>query len=334
MKTLKNLRYRLEHASVQSAARLLQALPLGVAQAAGRMAGRTAWALGVARAAANDNLAAYLGLSGAARRKVASAAYANFGQTMGELAWMPALDPAELDTMFTFEGLEQMQAAREAGKGIVCMSAHFGNWEWMGAALIRRGFKVTYLIGTQSNPWVDELFNRYRAKVGIQFVRISDIRGGLKVLKAGGLVALLGDQDGDKWGTFAPFFGAQASTHSIGELLARRSGSALAFGVPVRLGPRRHHLKVDMIPAPPEGLNEVQGTAWTLARYNALLEAAIREHPEHWLWMHHRWRSIPLHRLSGEARALAESGGIAFDTAAQAWHRVPGGEAYPVEGWK
>jgi KDO2-lipid IV(A) lauroyltransferase len=334
MNAVKKLRYSLEYASVQAAARILQALPLGVAQAAGRGAGRAAWALGVARAAANANLAERLGLSGAARRRVASAAYANFGQTMGELAWMPALDPAQLDTMFTFDGLAQMQAAKDAGKGIVCMSAHFGNWEWMGAALIRRGFQVTYLIGTQSNPWVDELFNRYRAKVGIQFVRINDIRGGLKVLKAGGLVALLGDQDGDKWGTFAPFFGGQASTHSIGELLARRSGAALAFGVPVRLGPRSHHLKVEMIPAPPAGLSEVQGTAWTLARYNALLEAAIREHPEQWLWMHHRWRSVPKHRLAGADRELAEQGAIAFDLAAQAWHRVPGGEAYPVEGWK
>lgn len=334
MKALKDLRYRLEYGSVQTAARILQALPLGVAQAAGRGAGRAAWALGVARAAANDNLSERLGLSGAERRRVASAAYANFGQTMGELAWMPALDPAALETMFSFEGLAQLQAVKDAGKGIVCMSAHYGNWEWMGAALIRRGFQVTFLIGTQSNPWVDELFNRYRMKMGIQFVRIQAIRDALRVLKGRGLVALLGDQDGDKWGTFAPFFGGQASTHSIGELLARRSGATLAFGVPVRLGPRRHHLKVELIPAPPEGLSEIQGTAWTLARYNALLEAAIREHPEQWLWMHHRWRSVPKHRLGGVDRELAEKGEIAFDTASQDWHRVPGGEAYPVEGWK
>jgi KDO2-lipid IV(A) lauroyltransferase len=246
---------------------------------------------------------------------------------------MPTLDTTELDTLFTFEGLEQMQAAREAGKGIVCMSAHFGNWEWMGAALLRRGIPVTFLIGTQSNPWVDELFNRYRAKVGIQFVRIHAIRDALRVLKGGGLVALLGDQDGDKWGTFAPFFGQPASTHSIGELLARRSGSLLAFGVPVRVAPRLSRLKVHLIESPPEGLTELQGSAWTLARYNALLEAAIREHPQQWLWMHHRWRSIPLHRLSGEDRLRAERGEIAFDLQRQAW--LDGaGQVVAAEGWK
>ena len=65
MNPVKKLRYRLEYAAVQSAAKLLQALPLGVAQAAGRGAGRAAWALGVARAAANENLAERLGLRGA-----------------------------------------------------------------------------------------------------------------------------------------------------------------------------------------------------------------------------------------------------------------------------
>jgi KDO2-lipid IV(A) lauroyltransferase len=287
----------------------------------------------VARAATNENLELRLGVHGAERRRIASAAYANFGQTMAEVAWEPALDPADLDSLFEFEGLEPLHAARAAGKGIVCMSAHFGNWEWMGAALIRRGIPVTFLIGTQSNPWVDELFNRYRAKLGIQFVRIHAIRDALRVLKGGGLVALLGDQDGDKWGSFAPFFGATASTHSIGELLARRSGATLAFGVPVRVGPRLNRLKVELIPAPPEGLTEAQGTAWTLTRYNALLEAAIREHPEQWLWMHHRWRSVPFHRIAGEDRAKAERGEIVFDCAAQAW--VDGqGRPVAVEGWK
>lgn len=333
MNAYKKMRYAIEYGATVAAARVLQALPLAVVQACGRFAGRAAWTLGVARDSANENLEANLGLTGAGRRRVASAAYANFGQTMAEVAWMPALDPADLDTLFEFVGLEPLLEARAAGRGMVCMSAHFGNWEWMGAALIRRGIPVTFLIGTQSNPWVDDLFNRYRAKLGIQFVRIQAIRDALRVLKGGGLVALLGDQDGDKWGTFAPFFGRPASTHSIGELLARRSGATLVFGVPVRLGPRHHRVQVEVIGAPPAGLSELQASAWTLARYNASLEAAIRLHPEQWLWMHHRWRSIPLHRLSGQDRLRAEHGELRFDLERQAW-LDSAGQAVDAEGWR
>jgi KDO2-lipid IV(A) lauroyltransferase len=165
-------------------------------------------------------------------------------------------------------------------------------------------------------------------------VRIHSIRDGLRVLKQKGMVAIVGDQDGDKFGVFAPFFGASASTHVIGELLARRSGSAMTFGVPVRLGPRQNHVKVHMIPPAPAGLSEVQGTAYVLAEYNRLLEDAIRQHPEQWLWMHERWRSLPFHRLSGEPRRRAEAGEIVFDMVAQTWRDKASGEAIQVPGWK
>lgn len=335
MKAWKRFRHLLEYGLTVTAAAGLRKLSLEKAQAFGRFAGRTAFELGVARAAAHENLAQRLGVAKASeRRRIARAAYANFGQTMAELAWMPALKTPELDGIFSFDGLDQMEAARSKGKGIVCMSAHYGNWEWMGAALIRRGFPVTFLIGTQSNPHVDKLFNDYRAKVGIQFVRIQAIRDALRVLKHNGVVALLGDQDGDKWGTFVPFFGAPASTHSIGELLARRSGAALAFGVPVRLGPRKHHLNVSIIPAPPPGLGEIQAAAWTLSEVNRLLEEAVRAHPELWLWMHHRWHSQPYQRLSGESRLQAEAGAIYFDMAEQAWKDSAKGSIVSAEGWR
>jgi KDO2-lipid IV(A) lauroyltransferase len=332
MNAWKKFRYRLEYASTLAAAAALQRCRLETAQGLGRGVGSIAYALGVARKAALDNLAERMGdVPEARRREIARAAYRNFAQTFAEIAWSPSLKPEELDRLFRFEGLERLEEARAAGKGIVCMSAHFGNWEWMGAALIRRGIPVTFLIGTQSNPHVDKLFNDYRARMGIQFVRIHAIRDALKVLKGRGMVALLGDQDGDRWGTYAPFFGVPASTHSIGELLARRSGSLLAFGVPVRLGPRSHHLKVEIIPEAPQGLSEIQATAWTLTEYNRLLEAAIREHPDQWLWMHHRWRSKAFHRIAGEDRAKAERGEIVFDTAVQVWRDAHSGAEVAVE---
>ena len=335
MGVFKDLRHRLEYQLALFGAKRLQKGSQERAQAVGRALGRMAYALGVARGTAERNLERYLGVTDRRERaRIAKAAYENFGQTMTELAYLPALDPASLDLQYTFEGLEPLHAAQAAGQGIVCMSGHFGNWEWMGGAILRHGFKVTFLIGTQSNPYIDRLFNQYRAHIGLEFVRIHSIRDGLRVLKHKGMVALVGDQDGDKFGTFAPFFGVPASTHSIGELLARRSGSAMAFGVPVRLGPLRNHVKVHLIAPPPPELSEVQGTAHVLAEYNRLLEAEIRQHPEQWLWMHERFRSLPYQRLSGEPRRRAEAGEIAFDMQAQTWRECVGGEAIQIPGWK
>lgn len=331
---LKRLRYRLEYAVVLLACWALQRLPLGWVRAFGRALGRLAFHLGVARRDARLNLEQRLGLTEPRERdRVLIGAYEGFAQTMVELMVMPAVSDEALKADFDFLGMEQLQAIHASGRGIVCFSAHYGNWEWMGAALVQNQLPVTFLIGTQSNPWVDRRFNQHRASKGMKMTRIADIRGALKVLKGGGLVAILHDQDGDKWGTFVPFFGAQASTHSIGVMLARRSGSAIAYGVPVRQPDGRSVMQIHFLPDPPEGLNEAQATAWTLTRYNELLEADIRRHPDRWLWMHHRWRSIPLHRLDGEERRRAERGEIRFDTQAQAWRDAAGAEL-ALETWR
>ena len=332
---MKALRYRLEYAFTLAMAWVLQHLSLEAAQRIGRGMGRLAYALGLARATTHMNLRERLGLNSVAeRRTIALKAYANFGQTLAEVARMPVTAPADLEAWFEFEGLEILRAAREQGKGIVCLSAHYGNWEWMGAALIRHGFPVTFLIGTQSNPYVDRLFNDYRSTVGIQFVRIRSIKDALRVLKQNGLVALLDDQDGDKWGSFAPFFGEPVSTHTIGTLLARKAGSALCFGVPQRLGSKAFRMKVQRLADPPEGSNEAQATAFLLNEYNERLEAAVREDPSQWLWMHNRWRSKPIHRLAGEERARAERGELSFDWKEAAWRDAKSGELVALETWK
>jgi lauroyl/myristoyl acyltransferase len=46
-----------------------------------------------------------------------------------------------------------------------------------------------------------------------------------------------------------------------------------------------------------DDLSEAQlETAPLTARYMEILEAAIREHPDQWLWYHDRWKQIRLQR--------------------------------------
>ncbi|MES2202230.1 MAG: hypothetical protein V4498_08260 [candidate division FCPU426 bacterium] len=333
---IRALRYRLEYAFVLAGAWLVQSLSLESAQAFARFLGRCAWGLGVARRTSLDNLV--LAFNGEKtkpeRRKIAKAAYEGFAQTMIELARMPVTSPEEIESYFEFENLELLHTLQQAGKGAICLSAHYGNWEWMGAALIKKGFPMTFMIGTQSNPHVDRLFNEYRGKVGIKFVRIRHIKEVVKGLRNGEFMALLGDQDGDKWGTFVDFFGRHASTHTIGDILARKTGAPTFFGVSQRLGPRKHFVSIVPMAEAPAGLSEIQASAFRLQEYNNHLEAAIRRDPGQWLWMHRRWQSQPFHRLSGAERVMAEKGGALFDPKRQAWVSVANGEVLDFSTWK
>jgi KDO2-lipid IV(A) lauroyltransferase len=168
----------------------------------------------------------------------------------------------------------------------------------------------------------------------MQFVRIKSIKDALRVLKNNGLVALLDDQDGDKWGSFAPFFGQDVSTHTIGTLLARKAGSAICYGVPLRKGARAYRMKIERLADAPAAMNEAQATAFLLNEFNARLEADVRAYPGQWLWMHKRWRSKPVHRLGGEERARAERGELLFDWKEAAWRDSKSGEIVALETWK
>lgn len=333
---MKALRHLLEYWAALAASRLLGLLPLKGVHAVARFLGKGAYYLGLSRRMALANLAlAFPGKSAAERRAIAREAYAQFAMTLLEIAAMPSLAHGRIASMFEFEGLEILDSLVAQKRGAICVSAHFGNWEWMGAAVAARGYPLSLMIGTQSNPYVDAMFIRLRATQGMRGVRIRDLRETMRALKRGEFMAAVGDQDGDKYGVFVKLFGHTACTHFFWELPAIRTGSALVFGVPERLGPRRHRVAIKLLPDPPAGLSDIQATAFRLQAYNDLLEEAVRKNPEMWLWMHHRWLSQPEQRLhiGSPERARVERGEVTFDTVKQAWIEAATGAVVKMEAW-
>jgi KDO2-lipid IV(A) lauroyltransferase len=316
----KQARYLIEYAFVVLAGVVIRALTPEQTLAFGQFLGRNAWRVGLARRLTMKNLAAALPeMDRRQHAQIGRACLEHAAITFLELMRMPLIDPRELNDQVEFEGLELMEENLRQGRGAVCLSAHFGNWEIMGAALVARGLPVAFMVGQQSNKKVDELFNSYRRHCNIHLIALRDVKQVLQTLKRGQFVALLGDQDGDKHGMFQPFFGRAASTFVGAAVFCRKTGTDLFFGVPVRLGARKHKVMVQRLPSPPEGLSDLQQDAFRLRAYNHALEAAVRAHPGQWWWMHNRWEARPEHRLGGAARARAEQGQIRFDMDQQAW---------------
>ncbi len=327
--SLKRARHFLEFLFTLALGVAVRALNPRQAWALACFLGRLGHALGVAGRVTRENLErAFPDRSPAERRRIARGAMEHFMIGMFDILRMPLIDPRELVAQFEFEGLDVLDESLKRGKGGVCLSAHFGNWEWMGAALVARGYPLSFLIGTQSNPWVDRLFNSYRQHCDINLIPLKNVREVLSVLKRNQFIALLGDQDGDKWGLFTRFFGRTASTFQGAAVFARRTGADLLFGVPVRLGPEKHRMRILRLPEPPEGLSEEKDLLFRLQAYSDALEAAIRENPEQWWWMHKRWEARPEHRLVEAERARALQGEITFDLEEQAWKLAATGERF------
>ncbi len=107
-------------------------------------------------------------------------------------------------------------------------------------------------------------------------------------LKRNRLVALLIDQDAHDEGAFVPFFGQMASTPRGPAVFHLRTGAPLIFARSHRLSGERYRIKVTRI----DTTNFPDPDSLT-AHMTGLLETAIRETPEQWLWLHRRWKTLP-----------------------------------------
>jgi KDO2-lipid IV(A) lauroyltransferase len=111
---------------------------------------------------------------------------------------------------------------------------------------------------------------------------------------------------------FVPFFGRLAATPRAAADFALRFGTPVFVVTCHRRGPRRgdgHRLELTEVaydPQPPDREAEVVRIT---AACTAVQEAAIRRHPDEWVWMHARWKTRPAAEV-GEAITVPKSLGL------------------------
>jgi len=189
------------------------------------------------------------------------------------------------------EGVEHLRSAAARGRGILILTAHYGNWELLAAAHGLTGLPLSIVIRPLDSPVLDELAARFRRRSGAELiVKRQAVREVLQALRSGRMVGILLDQNATRAeGVFVPFFGVDASTSKGLAVLALRTDAPV---VPVflrRTPEGRHCMDVGPALVPPA---EGDVLAYT-ATFNQVIETAIRRAPEQWLWMHARWRTRP-----------------------------------------
>jgi len=222
--------------------------------------------------------------------KIAHNTYRQFAMTMIELIYFPKFDEAKLNKLAKIENIEIIEAALKIGRGAVFVGAHFCNWELMGA-VVTRHYPLTFIVGEQKNILVDNLLNSYRLKMGVKIVPLKvSLRGVAKALKANESVAIVSDQDAHEDGVFVDFFGRPASTPKGAAVFALRFDCPLIMGHIFRAG-SAFRIKFDLVPKPDETLPEEEQVRQYTAAYTKILENYIRQYPDHWFWMHKRWKT-------------------------------------------
>ncbi len=223
----------------------------------------------------------------------------NFGRMAVEWCHMYTLTRENVGERVTFEDPEFWygEAQRVIGTtGILLLTGHFGNWELFAHAIGLYGNPIHLVHRPFHNPLFDEFVNRERLRSGTTL--ISKRRAAhqiVRVLSQNGMVAIPFDQNATgRWGVFADFFGLPASTHPG---LARLHELSRAPVYPVFLvrqqSSPRHQVvirdRVETVHSDDSAADTVENTR----RFNLAFEEMVRLHPDHWIWMHKRWRTRP-----------------------------------------
>lgn len=223
---------------------------------------------------------------------VALASYRNLFMAYFEIICLETLPKEYFLQHVRFPDAARIDALMKQGKGLIVLTGHFGNWELCALAVsVIMPQQYTIVVQKQRNPYINDFMTRTRTRFGSKLVVMERaLRESLRALSQNEAVALIADQSGPESGIYAEFFGRPASTHQGPAVFQQRSGAPMVLVMLVREGPGEFRIDLQEIET-----NDVQGSTeeqlqQITQRHVTALEGFIRRHPEHWLWMHKRWK--------------------------------------------
>lgn len=230
-----------------------------------------------------------------AAKKICMDSFINIGRNFLEIMYMPRLSRENFQDFMEIEHIERYKDALAEGNGVVILTAHIGNWEWLSAALTFSGIPLTAIIKRQPNDQHTVLLNEFREMVGVEvFSRgTTELVGAAKSLKKGKALGFLADQDAGVGGAFIDFLGTTASTPLGPAVFSKRFKSPIIPTFIIRKPDGKHKVIIHEPMRFEDNGNEEQDLYNITVKMTRILENTIKEYPTQWLWFQKRWNTKP-----------------------------------------
>lgn len=224
----------------------------------------------------------------AERRTVVRAAWRNFTYALVETFATLYMTKDELCSRIEIKGEERLRAALARKKGVIALSAHFGNFTIIGPRLVAQGYDFNVMIKLPPESRFASLQNEYCARAGIKLIPARPRRESavqtIKALRRNEIVLLIPDEFKTS-GVEVDFLGRRAPAPKGPITIAQRTGAAVLPVFMVRGPQNRLTLQVE-----PEvkfvDTGDREADLSTNARlFVQEIEKMVRRHPDQWSWM-------------------------------------------------
>jgi KDO2-lipid IV(A) lauroyltransferase len=185
-------------------------------------------------------------------------------------------------------GAHLIEEAQKAGRGVLVLVPHFGNWEILNLFLGER-YGLTALYEPMRIASLDPIVRGGRTRTGSTLVptNAGGIRALYGALREGRVVGLLPDQVPTAAGAYAPFFGRQALTMVLVHRLIARAVPTVVMGHARRLPDARGFcIGFERLAR----LEKLADQHAALTEMNAAIERLVRTDPAQYQWEYKRFK--------------------------------------------
>ena len=190
-------------------------------------------------------------------------------------------------------GMEHVDAALEAGRGVIIVASHMANVDLMGYSQSILGYPINVIVKELHLAPVQKYVRAVRERTGVGLIPSSKSKGQVrKVLADNKIMCMIVDQHMAKHRTIVcEFFGRLAATSPAPARFALETGAPVLTAVMVRRGNTGHFdFRVEPFEMEEPHASSDANVCHNTQRLNDIIEGWVRAAPEQWLWLHKRWK--------------------------------------------
>ncbi len=225
--------------------------------------------------------------------KLLKEVYRSSAKTLTEVIFLRKYKESDIWNLIEFRNFNIVEEKLKEDKGIILLTAHFGNWELAALAvgLSLKNKNLNVLVKQQRNPYVTKWLNKMRTRFGNTAIPLgASVRNIYKALSDKEVVGVVGDQRGPKEGLRVKFFNSDTAVYPGTAAIALKLKTPIIFTITVRDEKGRYTMFFEEI-----NYKEIEGNLDEKIQqinqiYMGKLENYIRQYPEQWFWMHNIWK--------------------------------------------
>ncbi len=226
-------------------------------------------------------------------KDIAKAAFQDFVKTGFEMVSFECTPLEITRKLFIIEGREHLDAALARGKGVIALTAHFGNFIVLHGRLGIEGYKINCVVKAMRDKGVEDIIHKMRNGQGMNTIYVHPnarcVKACHNALASNEILVLLNDQP-QKNGVEVEFFGKPVWTAPGPASLALSAEASVVPMFIIRNTDDTHRL---VISEPIELIrtgDRKQDLAVNTQAFTKITESYVLRYPEQWAWNQRRWR--------------------------------------------